>query len=45
MVWLGITIKEKFKKGLKDVLDDDLVLVGDLDEIPNLDELNFRRKK
>ncbi len=37
--------RENLRKGLKDTLDDDLVLISDLDEIPNLDELDFSKVK
>ncbi len=37
--------RENLKKGLKDALDDDLILVSDLDEIPNLNEINFDKIK
>jgi len=37
--------RESLKQGLKDTLDEDLILVSDLDEIPNLDEINFNKIK
>ena len=35
--------RENLKKGLKDTLDEDLILISDLDEIPNLDEIDFTK--
>ena len=37
--------RENLKKGLKDTLDEDLILISDLDEIPNLDEIDFTKIK
>ncbi len=37
--------RENLSKGLKDTLDDDLILISDLDEIPNLNKLNFNQIK
>ena len=43
MEWLEIIFKEKnLIKGLKDISDEDLILISDLDEIPNLKNLNFQ---
>ena len=33
--------RENLQKGLENVLEDDLVLISDLDEIPNLNNVNF----
>ncbi len=33
--------RENLKKGLTEALDDDLILISDLDEIPNLEELKL----
>ena len=33
--------RENLKKGLNEILDNDLVLISDLDEIPNLEELKL----
>ena len=33
--------RENLKKGITDANDDDLILISDLDEIPNLENLNF----
>ena len=33
--------RESLKKGLKNLNDDDLVIISDLDEIPNLKNVNF----
>ena len=33
--------RENLKQGLKDAQNEDLILVSDLDEIPNLENLNF----
>jgi beta-1,4-mannosyl-glycoprotein beta-1,4-N-acetylglucosaminyltransferase len=33
--------RENLIKGLSDILDDDIVLISDLDEIPNLENLNL----
>ncbi len=33
--------RENLTKGLREATDEDLILVSDLDEIPNLDSLNF----
>jgi len=35
--------RQNIKKGLKDLVDDDLILISDLDEIPNLEQLNFSK--
>jgi len=37
--------RENLKRGLVDIDDEDLVLISDLDEIPNFQELNFTRIK
>ena len=37
--------REKLTNGLSEALDDDLVLISDLDEIPNLENLNFQEIK
>ena len=37
--------RENLKRGLIDIDDEDLVLISDLDEIPNFQELNFTRIK
>ena len=37
--------REKLINGIKGVSDNDLILVSDLDEIPNLNELNFNNIK
>ena len=37
--------RENLKRGLTDIADEDLVLVSDLDEIPNFKELNFTKIK
>ena len=37
--------RENLFKGLKDIDGDDLILISDLDEIPNLNELNFNHIK
>ena len=37
--------RENLNKGLKNLEDDDLVIVSDLDEIPNLDNINFDQVK
>ena len=34
--------RECLSKGLKETLDEDLILISDLDEIPNLENLNFQ---
>ena len=34
--------RENLIKGLKDALSEDLILISDLDEIPNLESLNFK---
>jgi beta-1,4-mannosyl-glycoprotein beta-1,4-N-acetylglucosaminyltransferase len=34
--------RERLARGLKDTLDDDLVMISDLDEIPNLEEIDLR---
>ena len=46
MVWLKRDYfqRNKFSKGLNDADDDDLILISDLDEIPNLEILNFKNK-
>ena len=42
MEWQEIIFKEKIlQEGLKDINDNDIVMVSDLDEIPNLDNFNF----
>jgi beta-1,4-mannosyl-glycoprotein beta-1,4-N-acetylglucosaminyltransferase len=35
--------RESLAKGLKKALDDDLIIISDLDEIPNLSELNIEK--
>ena len=35
--------RENLKKGLKNLKDDDLVVISDLDEIPNFDNLDFNK--
>ena len=37
--------RENLAKGLKDVSEEDLILISDLDEIPNLEEVNFSNIK
>ena len=37
--------RENLKRGLVDIDDEDLVLISDLDEIPNFQELNFTKIK
>ncbi len=37
--------RESLKKGLKNLNDDDLVIISDLDEIPNLNNVNFDEVK
>ena len=37
--------RENLSKGLKEACDDDLILISDLDEIPNLDNLIFTKIK
>ena len=37
--------RENLKKGLKNLKDDDLVVISDLDEIPNFDNLDFDKVK
>ena len=37
--------RENLSKGLKDAVGDDLILISDLDEIPNLNKLNFNEIK
>ena len=37
--------REKLAKGLKEAASEDLILVSDLDEIPNLESLNFNEIK
>ena len=34
--------RENLSRGLTDAHDDDLILISDLDEIPNLDNLNLK---
>ena len=42
MVWQEIIFKENIlKKGLENLNNEDLVIISDLDEIPNLKKLNF----
>ena len=46
MVWQEIIIKEKpYRKDLKSLNDEDLILISDLDEIPNLEALDFENIK
>ena len=33
--------RESLNEGLKETDDEDLILISDLDEIPNLEKLNF----
>ena len=33
--------RENLSRGIKEALNDDLILISDLDEIPNLDNVNF----
>ena len=33
--------RNRLSDGLKNVLDDDIIIVSDLDEIPNLENLDF----
>ena len=40
MVWLEITFRENLKRGLTNANDEDLILISDLDEIPNLNNLD-----
>ena len=37
--------RENLSKGLKEACDDDLILISDLDEIPNLENLDFTKIK
>ena len=37
--------RENLSKGLSDASEDDLIMISDLDEIPNLSELNFEKIK
>ena len=37
--------RENLAKGLEDAKDEDLILISDLDEIPNLENLNFKNIK
>ena len=37
--------REKITDGLSEALDEDLILISDLDEIPNLENLNFQEIK
>ena len=37
--------REKINDGLSEALDEDLILISDLDEIPNLEKLNFQQIK
>ena len=37
--------RESLERGVRDALNDDLILVSDLDEIPNLDELDLTKVK
>ena len=37
--------RENLERGIRDALNDDLILVSDLDEIPNLDELDLTKVK
>ena len=36
MVWLRLFSKESLSRGLKDAIEDDLIIISDLDEIPIL---------
>ena len=41
MAWQEIIIKgESLAKGLNNISSEDLILISDLDEIPNLDNMN-----
>ena len=37
--------REELRKGLRKANDDDLILVSDLDEIPNLENLDYSKIK
>ena len=37
--------RESLLKGIKNAADEDLIIVSDLDEIPNLDKLNYKNIK
>ena len=37
--------RENLERGIRDALNDDLILISDLDEIPNLDELDLTKVK
>ena len=37
--------RENLSKGIKEALDDDLILISDLDEIPNLENLKTNEIK
>ena len=37
--------RENLSKGVREAADDDLILISDLDEIPNLNQLNFKNIK
>ena len=45
MEWPEITFKENLIKGFKDIEEEDFVMISDLDEIPNLENLNFSKIK
>ena len=46
MVWLEIIFKEKtWLEVLKDVDDNDVVMISDLDEIPNLENVDLSKIK
>ena len=35
--------RENISRGLKEALEDDLILISDLDEIPDLTKLDFQK--
>ena len=46
MEWLETIFKgRELRKGLRKANDDDLILVSDLDEIPNLENLDYSKIK
>ena len=45
MEWLEIIFKENLSKGLNNASDEDLVLISDLDEIPNIKNIDFSKIK
>ena len=44
MEWQEIIFKEKVKIEFKNLTDNDLIIISDLDEIPNLDNVDFESK-